>query len=90
MSFWTGVLYGGLASIIITPIVIVIISSVKMMKMKLKIINALKSGNFLEPLDVKDYDSSKWDNIIDINKNKILLDKFKQKYDKVIPEDKRE
>lgn len=82
MGFWSGVLYGTLGSIVITPLIILLISYIRTTKMKLKIIKDIKSGNVLEPLDEKDYNSNEWDDIIDVNKNKDLLNKFKQKYDK--------
>ncbi len=88
-----GCLLGLGATVILFPIGVGIYSLVKNVKERRRVKKMIKRGEFLHPIDIKDYDSERWKDEINIEENKVRvadLDKDLFKKAREIAKEKRE
>jgi hypothetical protein len=69
MTFWTWILYGAITGLVITPIVMLIYGFFRGILVKRRIKRLIKSGQFLTPIDTRDYNTEAWKNYIDASKS---------------------
>jgi len=69
LPFWVWLLIGAALGAILLPIGIAIFSWIRGFKDQKEAKKMIKEGKMLEPLDSKDYDSKKWEEIIDVKAN---------------------
>jgi predicted tellurium resistance membrane protein TerC len=72
--FLTGLLIGMGSSLILTPLGLLFHKKIKDTKERRKIKKMIKNGEFLTPIDEKDYNSKLWESYIDVNKNREELE----------------
>lgn len=73
MKWWLALLIGGGIGLLITPLIYGLIRLYKRTKERLMIKALLKAGQFLMPIDARDYDSRQdgpWTDLIDAEQGK--------------------
>ena len=78
MQWWLALLIGMGAGLVILLVFIPIITLVKNTKERIKVKRMIKRGDFLQPLDPKDYNAEKWKDKIDIEANKTRVDNLNE------------
>jgi hypothetical protein len=83
MNFWIAVLIGLGCGIVGFPILLFILITIKNTLMRLKVKKMIKKGQFLIPIDEKDFDTKAWTGKkfgnIDLDKNRIDLENLSTK-----------
>lgn len=73
MQWWMALLIGMGAGLVILLVFIPIITLVKNTKERIKVKRMIKRGDFLQPIDPKDYNTETWKDKIDVEANKQKL-----------------
>lgn len=81
-EFIQSLLIGAVIGLVIVPIILWIYTLIRNTRERRRVKRMIKTGNFLSPLDPKDYNTDIWQSNIDVESNKRQLENINNLFKK--------